>query len=400
MTSPGSSYFIAIVVCFAAPFSALAQKDGPAVNPAEILRSLKTMREQQSQQIKLTRQKALQQAQAAASDSGRALEMWEDAVRATQFDGVSREAAQYRDWKEKEGEALKESQGALHLYFSWLSLSLQRASGSTVKQMLPAVVNYTKEATADAESLQTAEEMVKHEKEIDPGKKRPVQTRRANEDQVRQMHDKILKQALNGSVVVQWLRVAELLPEAGKKGDSNGRGWELAPGNIDGIFQSIVLPELRSERDPRVLEYWDMKLKQEADAATRSKLSFEVDKFNQLRKPQILWSRAQDEMLIGQRNRAEAEMFSLIKTYPSHPDAANWMNALEQALLPPASPTAATPTQPAPEPRHSEAANVSVPPPLPVSAPLAAPEPPPADAPIVLPPALPSAPAVSEAPSN
>jgi hypothetical protein len=32
------------------------------------------------------------------------------------------------------------------------------------------------------------------------------------------------------------------------------RDWELTPGNVDGIFQKIILPELRAQHDPRLLE--------------------------------------------------------------------------------------------------------------------------------------------------
>ena len=42
------------------------------------------------------------------------------------------ENAQFKDWKDKEGDLFKEREvlNALHLYFSWLSLTLQRSAGS------------------------------------------------------------------------------------------------------------------------------------------------------------------------------------------------------------------------------------------------------------------------------
>jgi len=35
---------------------------------------------------------------------------------------------------------------------------------------------------------------------------------------------------------------------------------------------------------------------------------------------------------IGQKNRAVTDMFALIKTYPSHPDAQKWVTRLEEVL--------------------------------------------------------------------
>jgi hypothetical protein len=328
-------------------------EDAPPVDVAQILKQLKGLKDQQAQSMKTSKMKALQQAQAAASDPGKALEMWEEAVRMTQFAGVSRESSAFHDWKSGEGEALKEKecQAALHLYFSWLALTLQRASGSSVKDLLPPIINYTKEANADQAAMDGFEENVKREKELDSALHKRGNPRRSNDDQVKRLHDQIVKQPTTGSVVVQALQIADALNDAGSsKGVKGPDGvqtqaptWEHSPGNVDGIFQKIVLPELRIEKDPRIVEYWDMKLKQEADSVTKSKLTFEADKFNQVRRPQLLWSRAQDVLAIGQKNRALGEMFKLVQTYPTHPDAVNWMSTLEQALLPPPVPATAGP---------------------------------------------------------
>ena len=41
-------------------------------------------------------------------------------------------------------------------------------------------------------------------------------------------------------------------------------------------------------------------------------------------------------MVIGQKNRGITQMFNLVKTYPRHPDAGNWISKLESLLAPPA----------------------------------------------------------------
>ncbi len=96
-------------------------------------------------------------------------------------------------------------------------------------------------------------------------------------------------------------------------------------------------------KDPHVVDYWDAKLRHESEGATRSKLTFEVDKFNTVRRPQLLWSRSQDLATIGHKNRAAAEMFTLIKTFPTHPDAPGWIDQLQTLLAPPAPAPAAEP---------------------------------------------------------
>jgi hypothetical protein len=251
---------------------------------------------------------------------------WEEAVRAVQFDGASREGSQFKEWRDREGDALKEKEaaGAAQLHFKWMALTLQRSQGTPLKELLPAIVTFTKEVAADQTAMEALTQGIEHEKDAPLGNKR-AKDRRRNDELVKRVHDQILRSPVNGSVAAQALKITTLLEV-----DS----WEYSAANVDGIFKNIVLPELRAARDPRLLEYWDMKLKREADSVAKSKLAFETEKFNQVRRPELLWNRAQDVLLLGQRNRALNEMFNLIKTYPAHPNASAWIATLEETLAP------------------------------------------------------------------
>ena len=70
---------------------------------------------------------------------------------------------------------------------------------------------------------------------------------------------------------------------------------------------------------------------------------FEERQWSQVKKPSMLWSRAQDQLLIGQRNRALTEMFNLIKAFPQHPDVSTWIAQMEGLISSPTqAPVAAT----------------------------------------------------------
>lgn len=313
-----------------------AQQDAPPVDVGQLLQALRTLREQQTVQVKTQKQNALQQISAVANSPERAILFWEEAIRTTQFDGMTKEGAQFRAWKEGEGEALKERAvaNAVHLHLTWLALTLQRSSGAEVKDLLPAIVNYTKELSVDEAMMDALSDEMKKEREaaaIAPpggGNRRNQQPQRRSSDaEIKRAHDNILKRNLGASPVVKWMNLNEAI---------NVAKWENNPSDFDGIYEKIILPELRAQRDVRALEYWDIKLKKEADAATRSKLAYEVEKFNTQRRPTLLWSRAEELAQLGQKNRAVGEMFNLIKTYPAHPSAGNWITTLEQTLMPPA----------------------------------------------------------------
>ena len=303
--------------------------DAPPVNIGELLSALKQMRETQAAQLKAAKQTAIQQIAQLASGGERAAAVWEDAVFATQFNGQAREGAAFRDWKDKDGGGLagKEAQNAARLFFQWMHLTLQRSAGVPVKDLLPQVINHTKELALDQQAIDALEENIKKDKELAASGKHGKRDKKSDDEAVKRMHDQILGKGLAGSPVAQYLKVSDwLAPEM----------WESNPGNSDAIFNRVILPELRLQRDPRILEYWDMKLKREAEAATARRLEFEIVKFNTVRRPQILWSRADELTNLGQKNKAIGEMFTLIKTYPTHPDSVNWMTRLEEIIAPPA----------------------------------------------------------------
>ncbi len=320
------------------------QQDAAAVDIKQMIQALRTIREQQTAQIKTQKQNALQQVNAVANSAERALQFWEEAIRATQFDGMAKENAQFRAWKESEGEALKERlvANALHLHLTWLSLTLQRSAGVTVKDLLPSVINYTKELAVDQAAIEAIADNMKAQKEaaaIAPsGARRPAQPqKKVSEGEIKKAHDAILKHSLGSSPVVKWLSLSDVVAVP---------KWENNPNDFDGIYDKIILPELRAQKDPRAVDYWDLRIKREADVASRTKLQFEMDKFNAQRWPVLMWNRAQELALLGFKNRAASDMFNLIKKYPTHPDANDWMGKLEEVLMPPPPPPAPTPDSP------------------------------------------------------
>jgi hypothetical protein len=316
-----------LIACTLAPLAAHAQKeDAPPLDMAQVLAALRDIKEAQAKQIRAAKLRALQDVQAAAASGQAAAAAWEEAVRQVQFQGGSREGTQFRDWKLREGDGLNDKigQNAARLFFVWLGMTLQRSTGLTNKDLLPQVIAHTKEVTASYQAVEALEESIKHDEEL-AGTNKNRAERKENNARVKKMHDQILGRGLAGSVVVQALKLNDWVKV---------ENWEETPGNSEGMFQQIILPELRLAKDPRVIEYWEVKLRRETEAVSKTKLSFEIDRFNQIRRPDLLWSRAEDLALLGQPNRAATEMLTLIKNYPVHPNAPQWVTRLEALLMP------------------------------------------------------------------
>ena len=347
--TPSRFVLPAILTFTAALAPAPAQQDAPPIDPTKLIEALKALKEQQTTNVKASRQKLLQSAQAGAASPAAATAAWVEAIRQTQFEGVEKEGAQFREWREREGPlfAEKEVQAAAQLHFRWLALTTQRALGATTKELLPKIVEYARDVLADAQAIEAFALHAQKEKDRAqtgrPGVQRAPgrnvgdedRGRRQNngpvteEDRVKRLHDQILSRALPASPTVKALHAEELIKI---------EGWEYKPGDVDAIYQHIVLPELRSTHDQRVLEYWDLKLKLEAEAV-KDAPAFDQEKFNKERRPELQWSRSKEYLELGLKNKGIGELFQILKANPQHPKFNEWVGELEKEISPESSAT-------------------------------------------------------------
>jgi hypothetical protein len=312
-------------------------QDAPAIDPAKLLEALKGLQDAQDKQAKTALQSVLKAAQAGAAGGPAAAASWIEAVRQTQFEGVEKEGAAFREWKDKEGALFseKEVQAAAVLHFRWLTITTERAMGRPLKDLIPTIIQYTKDVLADAAVMENLAEHADKEKDRQkPGMAR--NNRGASEtDRIKREHDNILNRALPAGPPVKALRAEEII-----KADN----WEMQPGDVDGIYNAIVLPEFRKNHDQRVLEYWDMKMKLEGEAV-KAKSAFEQEKFGKERRAELLWNRAKEFNELGLHNRCINELFQVLRSFPQHSQFRTWVAELEGIISPAAAPVAGAPAQ-------------------------------------------------------
>lgn len=347
-------------------FGQVGLQDAPAVDARAILEALKSIREQNEAGIKTRKQNAYNQVMQAASSGASAAAFWKQAVKEVQFAGADHSASKISDWKDGDGEAFssKECQNAARLHLYWLGLSLQRSMGTETKAMLQNIIEFTKQIRAEEDAMERLDAA------IDRAKDRKDRDKAGEEQIVKRVHDQILRASVGGTPVARWLQLGDLLGDSGKrrgqrneKAEGEPSGWEMTPGNVDGIYASIILPEFRATKDPRLLEYWDLKVKIETEKAAEKKLDVEQRDWLQIRRPSLLWARTQDLVVLGQKNRAISEMLAILKANPQHPGAGGWIASIESTLLGtlPA-PAAPAPAAPVAVPSGAVPAPVAVPP--------------------------------------
>ena len=280
------------LILFLAATRALAETDTTPVNPDAILRELQQIKDTRETALKSQLRKALQTVATAASNGTAAMDLYLQSAFTTQFDGESREQTQFLEWKKKEADKLKHKsfQQALHHYLVYLSLTLQSSTGTKTSDLLPALISYTSQVLA--------------------------------EDDFQVENEDLMRRPMGESLIVRGLGV-NLAPAP---------DWVMAPGRIDEMWLRVILPVLRDKQDPSAVDYWTRKIERESVVATRSKRTFDANRFAKSIKPVLLWNRAKEFYLIGQKNRGITEMLAVIKAYPTHPEAEGWAAHLEEYL--------------------------------------------------------------------
>ena len=289
------------------PMTGLAQQPpAPPFDPNAVLSALKDLRTKQQQTMRSTKSQVLASINAAAADTSSAGRAYEQAVIAVDFQGQGSDASKISEWRKRQGELLRNRDflTAARLQLTYLGITWQRSAGATVTDLLPALYDYTAQVDGSRELIEPFES--------------------------------IIKRSLPESVFTSYYQVGPYI--------SGVQDWEMQQFNTEGIFQKTILPELRKLKDPRLLDYWDKRLQMEAGRADRAQNGLTANRFNRIRRPTILWNRAEDELLLGDKARAVNDMLALAKMYSDHPDFDKWTARLEEIVSdagPKASPTPA-----------------------------------------------------------
>jgi hypothetical protein len=278
------------------PANSRAQQSSSAAPPdaSAVLSTLKELRAKQEQAMKNTKAQVLANINAAAADNSSAGKTYEQAMIAVEFQGQGAPGAKLTEWRKKQGDMLRNRDflTAARLQLVYLSLTWQRSSGVKARDLLPALYDYTAQVDNSRDAIEPFENT--------------------------------LKRSLPESVFTAYYQVGPFisgLPE-----------WEMQQFNTEGIFQKTILPELRRMKDARVLDYWDRRLQMEAIRAERAQTALVSNRFERIRKPTLLWNRAEDALLLGDKTRAVNDMLALAKKYSDHPDFEKWAARLEEIV--------------------------------------------------------------------
>ena len=107
---------------------------------------------------------------------------------------------------------------------------------------------------------------------------------------------------------------------------------EVSSGSVDGVFNKVVRPRLREAKNRDLLRLWDRRIVAMDEQAEKGAKTLGADDFKVLRRPELLWDRADDLEAIGDQESAWARKMEILKSYPYHPKTEEWIAELKEAL--------------------------------------------------------------------
>ena len=287
----------------------VAQDTPPLSNAAALLKELDQICSGVKSKELSRRAAAISQVQTASASGPAAAEYFATAIGNTKYQGRPQDFA---DWKKKNQDALLNLsyQGAAQLQLRYLLMALQRSEKLDAYAQIPECLAF----------LNTLSSHNIHFNIPPPpdGASRQRGNTAPTPDKLIHEARELLHQPLSGLPVVEWLQIADLLPD--------NKDFAPVGGNYESVFDKNVRAPLRKKHDARLLNTWDAQIATESAIATASQSRQQIDDFNQNRGPDLLFKKAQDTALLDQPNRALGEVLVLIRSYPSSSSLNDWIS--------------------------------------------------------------------------
>ena len=107
---------------------------------------------------------------------------------------------------------------------------------------------------------------------------------------------------------------------------------KVASGSVDGVFNKVVRPRLREAKSRALMGLWDQRIAAMDEQAEKDLKTLGADDYKVLRRPELLWERADDLEKMGEQEAGWAKKMEILRAYPYHPKVSEWIEEMKQAL--------------------------------------------------------------------
>jgi len=107
---------------------------------------------------------------------------------------------------------------------------------------------------------------------------------------------------------------------------------KLSSASVGPIFNQVVRPHLRKAKSRELMRLWDLRIAAMDEDVEKEVKTLGADDYKILKRPELMWERADDLEKIGERESAWAQKMGILRANPYHPKLSKWIEDLKQAL--------------------------------------------------------------------
>lgn len=265
----------------------------------------------------------------ASASNEKAYNLWESCKKEIDFEQKGKTATDFVNWKKKEGRDLSANDGfcaSLRLQAQFLALAIMDSHADTPARKSGVMTEANLYLEALSKACDKEEGLAKNilssimDVGLDPNQAVTAGDLEETLKQVREAGG-----ALGGDIMESMY--SKSLKAMGVTGKEPSQAKH--PGNIDEIYESLVLTTLRKKKDMTgVAAAWTRRISQTAGIAKSTKVKELSERFEAEKLPVLKWKQARDQWRTGQMEAGAAAMLAVIRANPSHKECQNWVAEL------------------------------------------------------------------------
>ena len=308
-------FFVILAQIFLVTLIRAEEAELDRVKALEELKAIEAKNEKLTQGLL---EKAAKELTEAGGDKFKAVQVYLDSYRNVEFGRAQDGEGRYQQWRIENKEKISslDFSEASQLHVQYVGLVCRQALG---EKEAPKAVEwgvYWEHLLATKDKVENVVDVPQTQAKVE--KKTGVGRRQA-----KQTGDDFTYPALE-SPLVRDRQIQGFLGEV--------KEAKVSSSSVGAIFNQVVRPRLREAKSRDLIRLWDLRIATMDEGMGKEVKTLGLDDYKLLKRPELLWERADDLEKMGEQESAWAQKMAILKANPYHPSTAEWIAMMKQAL--------------------------------------------------------------------
>jgi len=285
---------------------------------AKVLAELKEIEAKNEKLTQGLLEKAAKELTEAGGDKFKAVQVYLDSYRNVEFGRAQDGDSRYQQWRidNKEKISSLDFSEAVQLHAQYVGLVCRQALGEKEAPKAGEWGTYWEHLLATKDKVENVVDVPQTQAKVE--KKTGVGRRQA-----KQTGDDFTYPALE-SPLVRDRQIQGFLGEV--------KEAKVSSSSVGAIFNQVVRPRLIEAKSRDLIRLWDLRIATMDEGMGKEVKTLGLDDYKLLKRPELMWERADDLEKMGEQESAWAQKMAILKANPYHPSTAEWIAMMKQAL--------------------------------------------------------------------